>query len=350
MIAAGLRRAIPVTAGGQLSAWEWRQREMFADTLASAPRQWHGYLIALCIYATGYALLDRSNLTAGAVCATAAFLFAWNWNLAPDDRRRSSDKRRAALRLVRVTLPAILATAWALMMGAEHRDAAAEAAALAGGGGGDAAKRVVNLPTGGLGADGYESIVLWQYPEKNRIIAPVPVRNTLWAPGDHKPLVIRFDGEYWYFQPPGLGPGRRAHQAHGTPVDVHIQSTNDLPLTMEAHQRLGSAIRLSRCADIEVGLENRDNVPGTIAMALLLRDSSQPGRASVYLGSQTLETSVPPRFAIKTASVAETLRFPVPAEGSIRKFDEITVLLLPDIEHKRVGPKIAIRQFELIPR
>jgi hypothetical protein len=38
------------------------------------------------------------------------------------------------------------------------------------------------------------------------------------------------------------------------------------------------------------------------------------------------------------------------ATEAMRKFDEITVMLLPDVEHFMVGPKIAIEQFELQPR
>jgi hypothetical protein len=48
--------------------------------------------------------------------------------------------------------------------------------------------------------------------------------------------------------------------------------------------------------------------------------------------------------------VFETLRFSVPAGARIGKFDEITVMLVPDIEHALVAPKIAIQQFQLLPR
>lgn len=319
--------------------------------MAEPPRQWYGYGIAICVYAGGYALLDRSNLTAGAICAMAAFLFAWEWNLPPADRARSTDRGRAVLRLARVALPAILVTAWALMMGERQGNEAAAMADLTNGSGagtGDA-KRVASVPGQGVGGDGYESIILSPFPEKKQIVPPLPVESDLWAPGSHRPLVIRFNGEYWYFQPPGLRPGSRAHHAQGTPLEVHVQSANALPLTMRAHQKLAAPVRLSRCGEIQVGIENRDNVPGTIAMALLLTDSASP-KSSLYLGSKILATSEPPQFAIKTAPVAETLRFPLPTAGQIRRFDEITVLLLPDVEHRWVGSKISIRQFELIPR
>jgi hypothetical protein len=52
----------------------------------------------------------------------------------------------------------------------------------------------------------------------------------------------------------------------------------------------------------------------------------------------------------KTAPTHETLRFLVPEDARIRSFNEITVMLLPDIEHTFIGPKIAIEQFQLLSR
>ena len=58
----------------------------------------------------------------------------------------------------------------------------------------------------------------------------------------------------------------------------------------------------------------------------------------------------PGDFTIKSAPRTETLHFEVPAVQGLREFDEITVMVLPDIEHQFVAAKIAIRQFELLPR
>jgi hypothetical protein len=54
--------------------------------------------------------------------------------------------------------------------------------------------------------------------------------------------------------------------------------------------------------------------------------------------------------AINPAGAFQTIRFPIPAAAKIRKFDEITVMLLSDELRARVGPKIAIREFQLFPR
>jgi hypothetical protein len=54
---------------------------------------------------------------------------------------------------------------------------------------------------------------------------------------------------------------------------------------------------------------------------------------ALYLGQQSIVSTEPSRFSIKSAPVFETLRFSVPASTKIRKFNEITVMLLPDTEH-----------------
>jgi hypothetical protein len=163
-------------------------------------------------------------------------------------------------------------------------------------------------------------------------------------------MVIRFDGAYWYFQPPDTRPGRTAHQAHGTPLAVNIQSNNSFPLMMEAHQRLIGPVRLSHCSEIDVEIQNRDNLPGELSLAVLLADSGLPSAPSLYLGEREIETSLPAFFSFKAAPVSETLRFAIPATGTIRRFDDITVILLSDEGHMMTGPKIAIDQFRLLPR
>jgi hypothetical protein len=320
-------------------------REMFSATLERVPRETHGYLIAGCLYAAGYAQYDGAHLLAGLLCAMSAFVFAWKRKLPAWSR--ASDIRNDAVRRLAWTGPlAILLTAWALMLGVAHRNALGGAAFAAGDVG-------AQRPTPGeqaLGAGGFESVILWPLPPKKQIIPPVPAPRNYLGLEKSRPLTIRFDGVYWYFQPPEKEPGRTAHQAHGTPVNVNIQSVNSFPLMMEAHQRLIGPVRLSRCGEIDVEIQNRDNMRGALALALLLSDSQFPNRPKLYLGRKEIETSLPGFFSYKTAPAFETLRFAIPLTASLRKFDEITVMLLPEVEHSMVGPKIAIEQFELFPR
>jgi hypothetical protein len=202
----------------------------------------------------------------------------------------------------------------------------------------------------GAGFDGYQSIILWPEPPKKEIVAPIPLASLLPATRMKKPLVIRFTGAYWYFQPPETSPGRRAHLARGSPLEANIHSTDFLPVTMQAHQNLSAPIRLSRLRQIDVLVENGDNQPGRIAIGLALSDSSAPRSPSIYLGESTILSSESARFGLKSAPVEETLHFPVPSRPSLRKFDELTLIVFPDALRMQRGAKIAFEEFDFQPR
>lgn len=349
-LGAGLRKAIGPPEISESRFMLGEEKEMFAATLARIPRDSRGYVIAGCIYAGAYAQRDGAHLVAGLLCAFAAFLFAWNWKL-PEPATEDRIRREAGWRLARTGALAILLTAWALMLGVAHRSAAGYAA-LAADNGDSGSVKAHNGKRGEstLGPGGFESVILWPFPPKKQIIAPVPAPRNYLGLEKSRPTVIRFDGAYWYFQPPDAEPGRTAHQAHGTPLSVNLQSSNSFPLVMEAHQRLIGPVRLSRCGEIDVTIQNRDNLRGEISLGVLLADSTLPKKATLYLGRKDIQTSLPGFFYFKPSPVFETLRFAVPATGAIRKFDEITIMLLPEVEHSMVGPRIAIEQFELQPR
>jgi len=272
LLAAGLRNAtFFVLAPAELNSSSFGTEEagIFAQALNRAPREAHGYVIAISLYAAACALMDRRNLTAAALLALSAFLFAWKRTFARSrDVDSSQEYKRAARRLALVAIPAILVTIWALLDGVAHRNRVAEMnAALAAGDGASANEHTQkkSQPQASASAiSGYESIILWPIPEKKQILPPLLAPTSLLAPGTTKPLIIRFDGAYWYFQPPEQRPSATAHQAHGTPLAIDIQSHNFIPLTMEAHQNLRAPIRLARCREIQVTLQNRDLRPGVI--------------------------------------------------------------------------------------
>jgi hypothetical protein len=348
-LGAGLRKGIAAQEHIARHNAPPEDKEMFATTLDPVPRESQGYLIAGCIYAAGYALHDDAHLLAGLLCVAAAFLFTWELN---QPAQRSEDRvGHDGWRLARAGALAVVLTAWALMLGVAHRNASGDAAFAA-----DRAdsanqkNRRGTVAQSSLGSGGFESVILWPIPPKKQIIPPVPAPTNLLGPEKSRPMVIRFDGAYWYFQPPDTRPGRTAHQAHGNPLSVNIEANNSFPLMMEAHQRLIGPVRLSRCAEIDVEIQNRDNVRGPLSLGLVLADSGLPNRPSLFLGKKEIETSMPGFFYYKTAPAFETIRFAIPAAAPIRKFDEITVMLLPELEHSMIGPKVAIEEFELLPR
>jgi hypothetical protein len=293
--------------------------DLFAESLYRPPLEVHGYVIAVSLYAAGAALVTHSPYSAAVLLALSAAMFAWKRTvplrrLAGDSR----EVRRAAIRLACVVLPAVLVTAWALLDGVAHRNERGQGSAVHAASRNCAAEQGNRKPGRNVSANpvnGYESIILWPVPEKKQIAAPIPASLDLLAPGSKKPLVIRFDGPYWYFQPPEKAPGKEAHEAQGSPLAINVQSENFISLTMEAHQSLRSSIPLARCREIELEVLNRDNRRGGVAVGVLVTDSKTRGRPTIYLGQQYVLSSEPEHFVFKTSPVSEVVRFAVPPSG-----------------------------------
>jgi hypothetical protein len=330
------------------AAFPATERTLFAETLYRAPAEPYGYLLALCLYAAGWAIAGRANLTAATLLVLGACLFKLRTTLLPERRfRLNREYRRATVRLACLALPAVLITFWALLDGVAHRNhlLAANAAGAASGkssGSGSEPKKEDKDST--HVGNGYESVILWPYPPKKEVVAPVQPAELL-APGTTQPEVIRFNGEYWYLQPPDDSPGPKAHRAVGSPLDLHIASSNSFPLMMQAHQYLRSPLRTARCRQIRVEIETRENDPGSIVLALSLKNSAAAGSSAVYLGEQPITVA-----STNGAAASQTLTFAVPASAKLRSFDDITLMMLTEAWDQRVGPRVAIREFELVPR
>lgn len=353
LLANGLRGALPRTTdlqNRQLPAFEFEEREMFAATLQTPSREAHGYLIAISLYLSGYLLIEHFALIAGIPLALCAFLIVWKLTLDPAPTTVSvSASTRAALRLASIAAAAVLVTLFVLMIGIGHRIRVEAGRASRARSSGDLAGRNPRK-SADSGISGYESIILWPAPEKKQIVALLAANISPLATRTTKPLVIRFDGAYWYFQPPDKRPGPNAHEARGSPLAVDIGANNDFPLTMEAVQGLSAAIRTASYREIQLSIANRDNIRGPIVLHIQLTDTTAPGKPSLSLGGQPVLSSEPGRFSFKAATTEEVLRFPVPERITIRKFDEITVFFLPDAAYFEIGPKIAIQQFVFVPR
>lgn len=356
LLASGLRHVIPVSAGRPLSeqqALTSESGELFAATLRVHPREGYGAAVALCLYLAGYCFFNRLYLTAGVPLALAAFVFAWSRTFVPfAESASSSDRARGARRLATNAMAAVLVTLFALLFGIGHRNSVEAARAALSrrndeGVAGHDRRRTAAMQSG---ISGYESIILWPVPEKKPIIAPLPADVALAAERAARPIVIRFNGPYWYFQPPGRGPSPTAHQAHGTPLTVNVAANNFAPLNMEAVQSLDAPIPISRCGELQVEIENHDNTRGEIQIGVVLIDSSAPGKPSLSLGSQPVPSSEFERFSVKVAPVDEVLRFPIPLNAPIHKFDQMMVVYSSGWEHWQLGAKIAVEQFEILPR
>ncbi len=356
-MASGLHKIMPAgtkVRPHSLLPGQWKERDLFAEYLNTAPREIHGFLIAVCLYGALFAWRGKLFLPSACLIALCAFMLSWRFT--GDDNNASGnqeDRSRAGLRLLRAASTAILVTMGLLLLGLPHGAFSGSIGAYARNRT-PSEKRVPRQHKGtanpASGLSGYERIILWPLPENKKIVVPPPSRVLHAGFNTNKPMTIRFDGAYWYFQPRANGVGTRAHVARGSPLTVNVRSNNHIPLIMEAHQSLGAAIPLTCCREMQVTIENSDNAPGMIALGVLLTDSTSLGKPTSYLGQQTIVSTEPDRFAVKSSPIPEVLHFPIPGHTRIGQFDEITIVFFPDAERPYTGAKIAIKQFDLVPR
>jgi hypothetical protein len=197
----------------------------------------------------------------------------------------------------------------------------------------------------------YVGVILWPPPAKKTEITPPIPHVYSFANGDaFKPVVIPFDGPYWYFKAPSERPGPHAHIAHGKATDVSVSSSDSAPLLMEAHQNLGPSIDLGCCSEIDIAITNADNRAGKIALGLRLTDSRSIGKPSKDLGERTIASSEVVKIPLNRPPVKELLRFPISRSTAIHQFDAITIVFLPAKERERGGAKVSIQSFTLIPK
>lgn len=340
-----------ISAQPVLPILKLREGDLFAESTCRAPFEPCGYIIAIGLYAAVAAVFTHSNYSASMWLGLSAAVFAWQKTFPRSHNSTTgTGHKRAVLRLVLVAIPAIVLTAWAMLDGLARRGRIAAERAAA-----EALHNEVktvpppNSTAPGVGASGYESLILWPIPPKKELIAPVPA-NPLLAPGTKQPLILRFDGTYEYVQPPDRRPGPTAHQSRGTPLHVDIESNNNAPVMMDAHQNLAGPVFTNRCGEIAVVIDNDDNRAGLVSLGLLLSDGLSGHERTAYIGQQPIVSTEPSHFSIKAAPVTETVRFAIPGDSKLNKFTEITVLMLPDTEHMFIAPRIAIREFRLTPR
>jgi hypothetical protein len=354
LVMAGCLRKIaaPLTALPALHK-ELKQRELFADYLDTSTREPVGLMIAICVYAACFALHKQLLCTASFLVAFCAFLLRWKLTgyvaYAPGN---SESRSQAVLRLGRTAFAAVVITMGLLLLGLPHGDSSGSMSAFARVRTPSARVPRERAATRTPAADflGYRRIILWPVPEKKKVVVAVPSSTSAKGFDTSKPVTIRFDGSYWYFHPRDEVAGTRARVARGSPLTVDIRSTNYVPLIMEAHQSLAVAIPLACCREIQVTIENGDNAPGILALGLLLTDSTSLGKPTLYLDQQTVVSTEPGHFAMKSSPVPEVLSFHVPNHSRIRQFDEVTVIFFPDTVRPYRGAKIAIKQFDLLPR
>jgi hypothetical protein len=351
LTAASLHGQTRVSLGEQLHESHSLGTAPFSLLPTSNPGIWLALATAASLEGAAIPFAHGEIFLSGVLLAAAGFVFTWrlvSWT--PRDAKVND---RAMAQVLCACLIAIVTSTFVLMMQLPRDEHAA--GGVRGRPGRDSRDRDSATKEGGqrssaLGS-GYRGIILWAPPKKKeRIVAPARLNIAQVGMSNRRPMVIPFDGPYWYFQRPNAGPGRNPHVSHGEPTGVNIRSVDGFPLLMEAHQKLDTSIDLGCCRALEVDISNSDNMPGGIVLAVTLTDSLAPGKPSLQLGGQQLVSSEADRFTIKSSAVEEALRFTIPTKKGLRKFDEIAVIFSPASERSMIGLKVGIKQFILLPR
>jgi hypothetical protein len=85
-----------------------------------------------------------------------------------------------------------------------------------------------------------------------RIVSPTASVETSFSSALSKPVIISFDGVYWYFKQPDTRPRPDALMKQGDPMKANVRSTDHRELAMEAHQRLPTPISGDCCHALRI--------------------------------------------------------------------------------------------------
>lgn len=204
--------------------------------------------------------------------------------------------------------------------------------------------------SGGITMESYRGVILFPAIE-NRVtlVPPLPAMGHDPLRDRKNPLDIPFYGVYWFYRRPGTQPPKNSVEMHGSPVELTFRSHDSRPLVMEAHQNLGALIDLSCCRSIQLAISNRDPLPTTVSVELILVNTLLAEKPFQSLGVLEVHSGGFSTLGRRPA-FPEMLDFPIPPATSIQQFDEFTIRfhLLPMRNHESAN--VAIDRFVLMPK
>jgi len=306
-------------------------------------------IIAIAIQAGIWTLLAQRILLAESLFTISVAILVWRYPLkhgGPDSRHDRQTVLRSSA-MYSLFLMALAGIALMPFLKRDHRANGLED--LLG------FRRTVSLRSPGAKqlrsfATEYPGIILILPPKPHHVIAPPMSADPLhWAGVLARPIVIPFDGAYWYFQIPDTRPGPDARIQRGDPLTTSIRSTDRIPIVMEAHQTLASSISMNCCKAMQLNLVNADNQEGRIAVDVWLKDTIARPSSAVSLGSLLIPSSKTRFISLQRPPANESMTFRFPPKVHGGKFDEITVMIRPDWDRALAGSKVSIQNFVLLP-
>ena len=308
-------------------------------------------LISIAFQAGVGVLLLGYSLRAGLLFAISTMLLIWALPIKLQSDGAKRMPRISVRSLVRDSLIVIVFTGIALLPFLRHSRFAAGLSALLRTRADTSISTLPKVDTRSLvpGRD-YSGVILVLPPKPHeKIVPPAPANHTQLTNVLAKPVIIPFDGVYWYFKRPDQRPKADAPTVRGDPTKANIKSTDFQPLSMEAHQYLGYPIKMDCCNAIRLAIQNADDRAGAIYMEILLKDTTSKGSSTQSLGSLVLPSSEDRHISLNRPAVQEVLSFSLPQGRRGKQFDEITVVIKSAKERARAGAHIAVQHFELVP-
>jgi hypothetical protein len=197
----------------------------------------------------------------------------------------------------------------------------------------------------------FESVILWPETDtKTALVPPLPaLRSSLATPRRLETLSIPFYGAYWFLQMQHKQPPPDAVIVRGRADERTFRNTSLRPITMEAHQNLGTLLPLSCCGRIDLAIRNADSSPGSVMIELLLSNTVN-GPRTLSLGLQPVLTTLGWKPSPGVEPRPEVLHFQVPSKPSLADFDQFSVRFhLSPVRAYRAA-RIGIERFVLVPR
>ena len=219
--------------------------------LAPTPRIQKSVLAAMVVQIGALVALGGHSATGAFLIAVSFAVWTWNYSHLPSDSSKVSNAN-LLMTLLLVSLLMIVGLFPYLQQGGGYGATSAHRGLFPHRPSGGNSKQ--SRPSGAdqiLGghprSEGDQGIILWgETRNYTELVAPTPVlANALNSNGNANPLIIPFDGVYWFFKSPDAQPPTDSRQAHTTPDIVEIHSTDRRPLLIEAHDHLANLIELN---------------------------------------------------------------------------------------------------------
>ncbi|HVG90512.1 MAG TPA: hypothetical protein VNB54_03390, partial [Alphaproteobacteria bacterium] len=210
-----------------------------------------------------------------------------------------------------------------------------------------------DYPTGAVGTGGgYRGVFLWpdRDPHPILFVPPTPKLAPVFVAPISRPVDFTFTGEYWFFKSPDSRPPEHSPKIRGNPAKVGLRSSDDYPMSMEAHQKFSSMVDLRCCSQIQVVIKNADRYSRSVYLELAVRNSALPQSQEQVLGRKKILSTPQIDKDGDAVQVEEVLTFEVPEKLAIREFEEMTVRFRRNYMHAHASSRIAIEKFVFVPR